>query len=95
MKYEQIWFVILNIASGGGLYLEGGTKWLFSKNWCFYGIMAFFWKIGIFGWFSCVLVLREATQNIQRVKGDFQTFFVCGGGGGPFDQTWGWGMNLK
>ena len=40
-------------------------------------------------------MLREATQNIQRVKGDFQTFFVCGGGGGPFDQTWSWGMNLK
>ena len=27
-------------------------------------------------------------------EGDFQTLFGGRGGGGPYDQTWGWGMNF-
>ena len=46
----------------------GGAKRLFSENWHF---MASFWQIGIFGRFSCVLMLREATIKHPKGEGGF------------------------
>ena len=40
---------------------------LFSENWHFMSFFLQNWR------FACVLMSREAAQNIQRVKGDFQT----------------------
>ena len=41
--------------------------------------MAIFCKICVFGRFSCVLMLKEATQNIERVRGISRLF--CWGEG--------------